>query len=86
MSTAIIKSPPPMCGIKQALAEVKAVDANTALTERGLRRMVLTGEIPSVRIGKKYLLNMDLLYDYLSRGTEEPNLHIHTSAIRKIAE
>lgn len=78
---------PRMRGIKQAIEEMKANDPNTALTERALRRLVLTGEVPSVRIGAKYLINMDILENYLFSGTASDNNIEHTAAgIRKIAE
>mgnify|MGYP000004310255 FL=1 len=55
-----------MRGIKQAIEELKINDPNTALTEKALRRLILTGELPAVRVGKKYLVNMNNLFDYLS--------------------
>ncbi len=80
-----LHKPPRMRGIKQAIAELKTADANTALTERALRRLILTSEIPSVKIGTKYLINMDVLENYLyngSRGGEK----LSAAGIRKIAE
>lgn len=61
--------PPRMRGIKQAITEVKAADPDTALTERALRGMVHTGEIPYTKVGRKYLINMDALYTYLAEGS-----------------
>lgn len=55
-----------MRGIKQAIEELKRNDPNTALTEKALRRLILTGELPAVRVGKKYLVNMNHLFDYLN--------------------
>ena len=52
--------------IENAFSEIKAIDPNTDLTNRALRRMVTTGEIPSVTVGNKYLINIDLLLDKLS--------------------
>lgn len=60
---------PRIRGIKEAIGELKEYDPETALTERGLRRLVITGEIPSVQIGTKYLINMDVLTNYLYDGT-----------------
>ena len=59
---------PPMRSIKQAYEEIKAADENTALTLRGLRALVVTGAIPSVQVGGKYLINMDVLREYLTKG------------------
>ena len=60
-----------MRGIKQAIEEIKQADPYTALTEKALRRLILTKEIPSVKIGAKYLINMDVLNNYLCTGTTE---------------
>ena len=50
--------------IKEAAAELRAMDAKTAITETHIRRLVLSGEVPSFKAGKKYLLNMDALLQY----------------------
>ena len=77
---------PRMRGIKQAIAELKQTDPGTALTEKALRRLVLTKAIPSVRVGTKYLINLDTLYDYLYRGGDTEETAAPVGVIRKIAE
>lgn len=52
--------------IPKAFAEIKALDPNTDFTLRALRRMVKNGEIPTVQIASKKLINLDLLLDVLS--------------------
>ena len=52
--------------ISEAITEIKEADPQTALTPTALRRMVKIGEIPSVRAGCKYLVNLDILFEYLS--------------------
>ena len=52
--------------IPKAFAEIKALDPNTDFTLRALRRMVKNGEIPSVQIASKTLVNLDLLLEALS--------------------
>lgn len=76
---------PPMRGIQQAYNEIKASDADTALSLKGLRTLVITGCIPSVRIGNKYLINMDVLKEYLSKGCSTVTA-APTNSIRKIDE
>lgn len=76
----------PMRGIRQAVSEIKAADPHTALTERALRRMVAEGAIPAVRVGRKQLINMDVLYTYLAKGSAaaaEDTTEIH--GIRRVA-
>lgn len=56
--------------IKGTLEEIKARDPKTAITEYAIRRMVKQNEIPYSRSGKKYLLNVEKLIDYIN-GTKE---------------
>ena len=51
--------------INQAVAWLREIDPETAITQTALRRLVVSGQLPSVRVGKKYLLNLDTLEDYL---------------------
>ena len=61
--------PPRMRTIDQAVAWLQEFDPETAFTKTALRRMVTTGELPGVvRIGSKYLVNLDILSDFL-RGS-----------------
>lgn len=59
-------SGPKMRTIKEAIKEIKDYDSKTALTERGLRRLVKENKIPAVDIGNKALIDMENLYAYLS--------------------
>ena len=52
--------------LPQAMEELKKADPDTALTMRALRRMVNTGELPTVAINSKRLINMALLFDHIS--------------------
>ncbi len=52
--------------IKEAATWFKAQDPDTALTETAIRRLVRTGEVPSVRVGRKYLVNLEALESYLA--------------------
>lgn len=45
--------------IDAAAAEIRAADPHTALTKTALRRLVVSGAVPSVRVGTKYLLDLD---------------------------
>lgn len=52
--------------IKDAYAAIKQSDPETCLTLYALRCKVISGEIPSVKAGRKYLINIDLLDEYLN--------------------
>lgn len=70
--------------IKDVFEEIKKNDPNTAITMCGLRRMVQTGVIPSVQIGRKRLINYDNLMEYLDNIVSEPEPE-ETGVIRKIS-
>jgi len=57
--------------IEQAAAHFKKADPLTALTKTAIRRLVTTGEIPFIKAGNKYLLNLDSLEEYL-KGQHGP--------------
>ena len=56
--------------ISQAIAEVRASDPKTAFTEYALRQMVVKGVLPTVRIGTKYLVSMEVIETYMRGGLE----------------
>ena len=51
-----------MLTIKQAASLVQG------LTEYRVRELCKTGELPCFKAGKKYLINKDILYKFLSGG------------------
>ena len=56
---------PRMRTIKEAMAWIMETDPNTSITPHALRRLIVSGELPHVMIGRKYLINLDTLEDYL---------------------
>lgn len=63
---------PRMRTIDQAFAWLRETDPETAFTKTALRRMVTTGEIASVRIGQKYLIDLDTLTEFLRGSAPMP--------------
>ena len=59
---------PRMRTIDQASAWLHEIDPECAFTKTALRRLVVSGQFPSVRIGTKYLIDLDALADFL-RGS-----------------
>lgn len=51
--------------IPTAVKEIKASDPNTSITEYFVRQLVVDGVIPSVKAGTKFLIDLDVLQDYL---------------------
>jgi len=62
---------PKMRTIDETIAHIKGQDGETALTKTALRRLVITGVIPCVRVGQKYLLDLDRVESFLTAGTTE---------------
>lgn len=60
--------------LEQAHAELLSADPNCALAKTALRRIVIAGQIPSVRVGAKYLVDIDRLPEYLFPAAKDtPN-------------
>lgn len=57
--------------IDEAIAEIVSLDPNTAITKNFIRSLVVSGKIPSVKAGKKYLINLDVLHNYLYNGDNQ---------------
>jgi hypothetical protein len=55
-----------MRSIPKAYEEIKKIDPDTSFSMRALRRLVGSGEIPTVKISNKVLINLDLLLDKLA--------------------
>lgn len=62
---------PRMRTVKEAVAEIKTIDPDTAVTFYQVRRLVLRGVLPTVSAGNKRLINLDLLIEYLQNPTAE---------------
>ncbi|MBQ6153829.1 MAG: helix-turn-helix domain-containing protein [Ruminococcus sp.] len=62
---------PRMRTVKEAAQELKALDSHTAVTEYHIRRLALQGVLPKVKAGKKILINLDTLIEYLQNPTAE---------------
>ena len=56
---------PRMRTIQETAKELRETDPNTALTPYAIRQMVLNGTIPCINVGKKRLINMDVLEGFL---------------------
>lgn len=67
---------PKMRTISQAYKAIKEADPNTAFTMRALRRMVNNNEIPTVSIGNKKLINLDLLISILACNNNDDDIRV----------
>lgn len=62
---------PKMRTVNEAAQELKQLDPNTAMSPYHIRRLCLDGVLPTVRAGKKLLLDLNLLIEYMTDPTAE---------------
>lgn len=55
------------------VAEIKALDPGSGVTEYFVRRMMREGVLPVVRAGSKTLVNLDDVLALLHSGTAQPD-------------
>lgn len=70
--------------LTEAFEYIKANDPETAITKTGLRRLVTTGKLPSVRVGTKYLVSLENIEEHLSGKTNETHNLTQSNGIRQI--
>ena len=70
--------------INEAAEYFKSVDPCTALKKNAIRRLVSSGEVPSVRIGNKYLVSLEALNEYLSAAMPAGNAAPKAVGIRPV--
>jgi len=63
---------PRMRTILEAHKAIKEADSGTAITPFAIRRLILNADIPSIRAGNKYLVDLDTLEEYLKNPAPDP--------------
>ncbi len=63
---------PRMRTLDECYRELKELDPNTAVSKYFVRRLALSGAIPTVKCGCKRLINLDGLIAYLNEPHTEP--------------
>ncbi len=67
----MISNIPRMRTVTEAAQELKALDPHTAMTPYHIRRLCLDGVLPTAKAGKKILLNLDTLIEYMQDPAAE---------------
>ena len=70
--------------IDEAAAFMRRTDPHTAVTKTALRRLVTSGQIPSVRVGTKYLIDLGVLDEFFGGQTAKEQT-IQSGTIRPLA-
>ena len=83
------KSPPRMWTLTPTAELFKERDPSTAVTKHWIRSLVLEGKVPSVMVGRKRLINVDALIDYIAScgsTAEQTQPKSTTGGIRRVGE
>ena len=77
---------PQMRSLAEAMKTILEIDPQTSLTPTALRRLVRSEAIPSIKIGQKYLIDINAIWEYLASPVSKPQNTSDTTGIRKINE
>jgi len=58
---------PRMRTLSEAYAYIKEKDPETAISANFVRCLIVSGTVPRMKCGKKYLVDVDVLMDYLRK-------------------
>ena len=61
---------PRMRTLTEAYGCIKAADPETAFTANYVRCLIVSGAIPRMKCGKKYLVDVDLLIEHLRKAAQ----------------
>lgn len=62
---------PRMRTINEAAQELKTLDPSTAMTPYHIRQLCLSNVLPTVKAGKKILLDLNTLIEYMQNPTAD---------------
>lgn len=80
-----MKPIPRMRTAPKIVAEIKALDPGSEVTEHYVRQLVKNGKVPVVWAGTKALINLDDVLDLMRVGTARPKAEASTvGGIRRI--
>lgn len=77
---------PRMRTAQGAYDEIRKADPHTEVTQYYIRTLIKSGAVPHVDAGRKKLVNLDTLMDYLSDPTPVEPITTTFGGIRRIAE
>ena len=67
-----------------AIIQLRQDDPDNCLTKHALRQWVLSGKVPHVRAGAKYLINYDILLEMLAGNPKLSEPETRTGVIRPV--
>ncbi len=68
------------------MAEIKAQDPDTEVRINYIRHIIHTNQIPVVEVGRKKLVDVDRVLEFLAAGTTSPKVEYTKGQIRPVPE
>ena len=65
--------------IREAAAHYKEQDPGTAITEYRIRQLIVSGTVPSMKVGRKYLVTIEALEEYFNTPTPTKAKQVSTA-------
>lgn len=72
--------------IDEAYREISNYDPNTSVSKNAIRRLAKSGKIKTVFVGRRILVNLDSLIDYLGFSRENSPQSTTSGTIRQVPE
>lgn len=63
---------------------IKDTSARTGLSEHFLRRLCWSGQITTVKSGRKYLINLEKLIEFLNKGGEVETVYKYEDSGKRV--
>lgn len=71
--------------LDEAYKELKELDPNTNISKNFVRKLAISGEIATVQVGRKRLINLDSLFIYLNGSNDKTEVEENSlNKIRKV--
>ena len=60
--------------LDEAVAEIRALDPDTSISRNFVRKLAISGQVATVQVGRKRLINLESLLEFLSLDNSNPNM------------
>lgn len=72
--------------IDKLYAEIKTIDPDTAISKNYIWKLAKSGKIKTVHVGRRILISLDSLLEYLETLDDEPEAAASYGEIRPVPE
>jgi len=72
--------------IKSTVREIHKMDPQSYINEHYVRQLILSGRVPFIRAGNRYLINLDYFIEYLASASSTFDEETKDYGIRIIRE